>query len=171
MIYVGGKDIIQKKFSKIDEVVKGAAAEIRKKLATYNSNDNKADFRRLSYKPNIKKEKFETHAASRSPKAFGLFTGTSTNFNLNTQRGKGSKQRPNSRYQQHYTTHTSGRNMEFKLGKNSKSGRNSASKDYKNSTRENSGCEFRSYRKADKLCRNYFTNGALTSTGNLHTRR
>lgn len=49
------------KYSKIDQVVKGAAEEIRKKLANYNSNENdKPEFRKSeSYKVSVQKSKLD----------------------------------------------------------------------------------------------------------------
>ena len=50
------------KYSKIDQVVKGAAEEIRKKLANYNTNENdKPEFRKSeSHKVSVQKAKLET---------------------------------------------------------------------------------------------------------------
>jgi len=72
---------------KIDNVIAGAAAEIRKKLANYNTATSikKADLiKSKSYKGNYKQETRIKVENEKSPRSAGIFT--KANYNLNTQR-------------------------------------------------------------------------------------
>ena len=144
------------------------------KLSNYNSNGNsKSNLRKLSYKSNPKKEKFDK-TSPKPPQNYGLFHGNSNNFTLKTQRALANKPRPNSRYQKHYeikSSTTSNKNIQSKFRLHSRSGRNSSLKDHKNSLNENNGTELKSYKRTERLNKNYFTNGTLAGAGNYNSRR
>ena len=95
----------------------------------------------------------------------------SHNFNVNTQRVLSSKLK-SSRYQYPFTANNgiiASKTDELKLQQMSKSGRNSVSKDYKSTgRREHSSSELKMYRGYDRIDKNYFTSGTITSTINLH---
>lgn len=151
---------------KIEEVVKGAAAEIRKKLANYNSNSNestKPDLSKSSsYKVTLKKASLDQKCGSRSPQSYGLYSKSNNGFNTNTQKVLGSKVK--SLRQNPLTVGFSQRD-DLAL-KQSKSGRTSSNTNYNRI--ENVYSSDVRIPETERACPNYFTTGPITSRVNLN---
>jgi serine/threonine protein kinase len=151
------------KYSKIDQVVRGAAEEIRKKLANYHTNENdKPEFRKSeSHKASVQKGKLDTKWSSRSPNSYAVFTKSNHNFNSSTSRVLSSRLKTSARYQYAWTTHNRGNCSKNKAGSRggSKTGRNSVQKEYQSMGREETSSG------------NYFTGVAFMNTINLNAQK
>jgi len=134
--------------SEIENVIAGAAAEIRKKLANYNTHNfedgNSSAKKSTSFNSNLRsKTKFESKRYLKSPKNYNVLyknTLSSTRvFAPNVKNEVGIKQLP-------------------------KSGRSSVNKHYRSIGRnETNSSKLRLYQGNHKMNTNYFTNGTMNS--------